>query len=783
MVRSWALEDKTHKLSVNTQNRMHVALKTAIILHKVPNHPLKRRDIIVDRLQEFFAKIKHSLGNTLVRALLFILLGIVLYAVMFSNVKPEQLDVSLFQTAPQTIRAPIQVEDKELTEKRKEEARSQVQDVYDLKTEYSENQVNLIRSIFELAEEVNAEIAKEMKEAAETAEEKQDTEGTSSGDTSAEQPKVEEPTLEEKIERYREKLSGDVSSELNDSVLGALLQATPTQLNNTKDLTITAVNHVMSNRIPANQVENAKREVEEQLKYAPLSPPLKDAAIALGRYGVIQNEIFSLEKTEELKKQAVEGVEPVKILQGEVIIEEGEMITAEVYRQLELVGLLNNEDQIRPFIGLGALVIILVGGLSLFFRESHSDGKHSELLIYSLIFIISLIFMKLVSLLQPINSQNIGYIFPAAMSSMLIKILIHDRLAIINTILLAIVSTIIFNRDVSGAINFDIGVYILLSGIAGMLFLTGHNQRSRILRSGLLVSLLNMVVILSFYLIKNSPFPSLDFSYDALMGIASGVTASVFTIGLLPFFEAGFNILSGMKLIELSNPNHPLIKKILTEAPGTYHHSVMVANLAESACESIGANGLLARVACYYHDIGKTNRPKFFIENQMNIENPHNQISPIASKNIIISHVTDGVKMLKKAKLPKEIIDIAEQHHGTTLLKFFYHKAVESGADVKEEEFRYPGPRPSSKEAAVINIADSVEAAVRSKNNPTPEEIKEIVNGIIRDRLQDGQLNDCNITLKELDTVAHALCETLNGIFHSRIEYPDMKKLQKGENK
>lgn len=732
----------------------------------------------MNRLQLFFTTIKHSLGNTFVRALLFLLLGLVLYAVMFSNVTPEKLEVSLLQTSPQTIRAPMQVEDKELTEKRKEQARSQVQDVYELKSEYSENRVNLVRSIFELAEEVNIEIQNEMEEATkrleELAEDNPEVEA-------AEENEIKEPTLSEKVDRFKAKLPNDVSTELTSSVLGALLEATPAQLNNAKDLTITAVNRVMSNRIPASEVENAKKEVEQQLKYAPLPTDLKNAAIALGRYGVIQNEIFSLEKTEELKKLAVESVEPVKILQGEVIVEEDGMITAEVYRQLQLVGLLDNEDQIRPFIGLGVFVIVIVGGLYLYLRElnGQEDRKHTNLLIFSLIFITSLVFMKLVSLLQPISSQNIGFIFPAAMSAMLIKILINDRLSIINTVILAIVSTIIFNQDVSGAINIEIGIYILFSGIAGMLFLSTHNHRSRILQSGLLVAIVNLLVILSFYLIRNSPFPSLEFGYDGLMGVASGVAASIFTIGLLPFFEAGFNILSTMKLIELSNPNHPLIRKILTEAPGTYHHSVMVANLAESACESIGANGLLARVACYYHDIGKTNRPKFFIENQINIENPHDQISPVASKNIIISHVTDGVKMLKKAKLPKEIVDVAEQHHGTTLLKFFYHKAIENGENVTEEEFRYPGPRPTTKEAAIINMADSVEAAVRSKNNPTPEEIKEVVKGIIRDRLQDGQLNHCDITLKEIETVANSFCETLNGIFHSRIEYPEIKKVQK----
>jgi putative nucleotidyltransferase with HDIG domain len=231
-----------------------------------------------------------------------------------------------------------------------------------------------------------------------------------------------------------------------------------------------------------------------------------------------------------------------------------------------------------------------------------------------------------------------------------------------------------------------------------------------------------------------------------------------------------------MKLIELSNPNHPLLRKILMEAPGTYHHSVMVANLADAACEAIGANGLLARVGCYYHDIGKTKRPNFFIENQMHHDNPHDRLQPEKSANIIISHVTDGSVILKKYNMPKEIIHIAEQHHGTTLLKFFYHKALQGGEEVNEEDYRYPGPKPQTKESAIVGIADSVEAAVRSLNQPTPETIESLVKKIVADRLQDGQLNECDLTLKELETVSHSFCETLKGIFHSRIEYPEMTK-------
>ncbi|HEY4552040.1 MAG TPA: HDIG domain-containing metalloprotein, partial [Bacillaceae bacterium] len=374
------------------------------------------------------------------------------------------------------------------------------------------------------------------------------------------------------------------------------------------------------------------------------------------------------------------------------------------------------------------------------------------------------------------DSYEVAYIFPAAMAPMLIKILLNERFALLMAVFLAACGSIVFRDGISGAIDVESAIYILFSGVAGALFLSNRNERSNILSSGVMAGLVNILLILFILLIGNGQFTGREYLFHVLFAVLSGILSAVLTMGLLPFFEAGFGILSTIRLIELSNPNHPLLKKILTEAPGTYHHSVMVANLAEAACEAIGANGLLARVGCYYHDIGKTRRPHFFIENQMNIENPHDRLPPSRSRDIIIAHAVDGASELRKHKMPKEIVDIAEQHHGTSLLKFFYFKQKEQHPNTEEAEYRYPGPKPRTKEAAVISLADSVEAAVRSMNHPTPEQIRSIVESIAKDKLTDGQLNECDMTMKELETVKRTFCETLNGIFHSRIEYPDFKQ-------
>lgn len=717
----------------------------------------------MDRLQRYLLEVRKLLDITFFRVLFFIVLGIVLYTTMYTNVKPEKLDLSLFTVADKTIRSPGTVEDKKSTVNKRKEALDQVQDVTIIKKEYTQNRVDLITSIFDSSLEVNEEIKEELK--------KQETENK---DPST---KVE-ISVSDKVARLKAKLTDSVTKEISDQDFSALVQADKNELSIAKDVTVTAINNVMSKKISADKVENAKRQVEEELKYSTLNSNLKSAAIDLGRYGVIQNEFYDPVATEELRQQASESIEPVKILQGQIIVEEGELINREIFRQLKLVGLINNGYSYKPFLSLIFFITIFLSVIYYYFYQLNvpSEKKQTYLLLFGIVFALSIFVMKIISMLQIFDNAGIGYLFPAALGGMLIKILIDEKLAILTSIILAVSGSIIFNEGLSGTLNFSEGVYILFSALAGILFISNQNRRSKIVQAGFLVTIVNLFSIWALMFLSNGTYSVLEYGYNFAMGLGSGIASVVLTIGLLPFFEASFGILSTMRLIELSNPNHPLLRKILTEAPGTYHHSVMVANLAESACEAIEANGLLARVGSYYHDIGKTKRPNFFIENQMNRDNPHDRLPPEKSANIIISHVADGTTILKKYRMPKEIIEIAEQHHGTSLLKFFYYKAKQGSADLKEENFRYPGPNAQTKETAVIGIADSVEAAVRSLSQPTPEQIESLVKNIIVDRLQDGQLNECDLTLKELNTVSHTLCETVKGFFHSRIEYPEMNK-------
>jgi putative nucleotidyltransferase with HDIG domain len=307
------------------------------------------------------------------------------------------------------------------------------------------------------------------------------------------------------------------------------------------------------------------------------------------------------------------------------------------------------------------------------------------------------------------------------------------------------------------------------------------HQRNDLLTAGLLVSLINALTLLGIGLMNSTDI--ILVLKLSLLGILNGALSSVLSIGILPFCEAIFGIVTSIKLLELSNPNQPVLKRLLYEAPGTYHHSIIVGNLAEAAVDVIDGNSLLARVGSYYHDIGKLKRPYFFKENQLTSDNPHDKIAPSLSTLIITNHIKDGVEIAKKYKLPGIIKDMIEQHHGTTLVKYFYYKAVngnDTHDEVTETQFRYEGPKPNTREAAIVMLADSIEAAVRSIPSPTKPKIEDMVNKVIREKIADGQLDDSALTLRDINRITSAFLNVLTGIYHDRIEYPDMDPGSKG---
>ncbi|MGL4521845.1 MAG: HDIG domain-containing metalloprotein, partial [Bacilli bacterium] len=310
--------------------------------------------------------------------------------------------------------------------------------------------------------------------------------------------------------------------------------------------------------------------------------------------------------------------------------------------------------------------------------------------------------------------------------------------------------------------------------LIGSIVQSPTQKRATIVQSVYHMMGFQVVYLFAVYFIKNSYVDGTLALSIGVVTILAGITTTILSYGLKPFFENILNVLTADRLIMLANPSQPLLRRLLSEAPGTYHHSIMVANLAEASCEAIGANGLLARTACYYHDVGKIVRPICFVENQPTNVNPHKELTPHISKNIIAAHVTDGVRILKEQGLPDEIVAICAQHHGTSLIRYFYVEAKKAYDNVEEADFRYNGPKPQTVEAAITMIADSVEAAVRAMKEPTKEKVASLVHKIILEKLTDRQFDDCDLTLQQLHIVEKTLIEALAGSFHERIEYPAM---------
>lgn len=700
-------------------------------------------------MQTWNKKIQGKIGYRTFTFSALILTGIIVYLLMLTGVSPEKYDIAFLQPSNETIRSVKTVEDPIKTEEERNRIASEVENVYQFSEQSGEKSAALVTSIFDLIQDVKT------------------------SDT------YDSELMEENISQVRENLSvlGTEGEGLrfSDDAISSLLLMENNDLMELRNSVTSTVSSIMSDPIRVEEVATAKNDIERRLR-GDLSIPenVLPTVVFIGRFSIVENEVLNKELTEERVEQVKASVEPTKILQGQVIVREGQIVDREIYRQLKLVGMLDNQSSLKPAIGLFLFIALCMWLFYVQLKKwnADKDEKQRVLIVSMLIFILSVTGMKLISLVSENFDLTIAFLFPTALAPMLVRSLINERFGVLMAFLTAAVAGIIFQEGYSSVLQMEIALYILFGGLAGLYVIQGIDKRSHLLQTSMAVAVVNLV-FMAFYLLMNQTVYGLsELLFYGIAAFTSGLLSGALTIGLLPFFESAFGLISAMKLIELSNPNHPLLKKILTETPGTYHHSVMVANLADAACESIGADGLLARVGCYYHDIGKTKRPGFFIENQMSHANPHDSLPPETSRDIILAHGTDGANMLQKHKMPKEIVDIAEQHHGTSLLKYFYIKAKEEGHDINEADYRYAGPKPQKKETAIISIADSVEAAVRSMKEPTQEKIQGIVHAIIKDKLHDGQFDECDLTIKELKTVERVLCETLNGIFHSRIEYP-----------
>ena len=481
-------------------------------------------------------------------------------------------------------------------------------------------------------------------------------------------------------------------------------------------------------------------------------------------YFLIPNYIYDEAKTKNTINEKVSQINDqyIEIKAGTLIAKTGEILTERKIDILDKLGIYNYKMSIF-IITLNIIFLLVISSvfnvvtMRFYSRDVLEKKKYKAVM---LLMIVTLLVFRIVP-------NSMIYLVPIDTMLLLLMFIVRPRFSIFLTMMLISYLLPITDYDLK---YFTIqSIAILATG-----FLSKNiGTRSSVIAIGIQLAILKILLylILSFFSMEES----FGVALNTIKLFVSGLFSGMFAIALLPYFERTFNILTVFRLIELADLSQPLLRKLSIEAPGTFQHSMMVATLSENAVIEIGGDPIFTRVACYYHDIGKTKRPQYYVENQTDGKNLHNNISPFMSKMIILAHTKEGAEMGKKYKIPKEIRDIMFEHQGTTLLAYFYNKAKEIDPNVQEEEFRYSGPRPQTKESAVILLADSIEAAVRSLDVKDPIKVEEMVRKIVNAKIADNQLSDANITFKEIEIIINSFLKTFGAIYHERIKYPGQK--------
>lgn len=491
---------------------------------------------------------------------------------------------------------------------------------------------------------------------------------------------------------------------------------------------------------------------------------------------IVPNQARNDAATQQVRLAARDKIEPRvrQIEAGQTIVRQGEVASP---LQIEALDQLSLRQSSIGWGDIGGRLIIsivsaLLMGLYLWRFEPDLVARPRNLFLLLLLLIAFLILAKLI---VP-NRTVLPFLYPSAALAMLLTVLLGPGLALTSTVLLAGLIGIIANGSM------EITTYVAAGGVVATLALGRVERLNAFFLTGLYVALVNIAIILAFRLPGGSTDPLGLLTLLAAAAINGGLSASLTLAG---FFVVGnlFDITTTLQLLELARPTQPLLNDLLHKSPGTYHHTLMVANLAEQAAERIGANALLTRVGAFYHDVGKTTRPYMFVENQVEGTNVHDQLDPRTSAEIIVNHVKDGLELARRNRLPTRVRAFIPEHHGTMRVSFLYQKAIESASNGKVDEaaFRYPGPKPQSKETALLMLADGCEAAVRASRPATPEEMNEIIRKVIADRISWGQLDECPLTLADLDKVRQSFATTLQGLFHPRLRYPDRFTKPDGE--
>ena len=544
--------------------------------------------------------------------------------------------------------------------------------------------------------------------------------------------------------------------------------------------------------IPVDQVETLDSVRQEVVTWLP--ELLQDHQLPLQPVSRLVSQLlqanlsFDLQATQAAQREAVTNVDPVFVVlkKSKVVVRQGDEISPGQLRQIEAIrNLPQKPSSLVQMVSLAVLIGSLLAVFGYLLRNLWPTRWNFMrlALLASTVLVVQTIVLKVFGFvgeaLSEALSQNFAglpgnhevYFFfalPFALGAMLVTILVDDRAALIFSLLSSILAVLTLGSDIYGFF------YVLMSNLIGILTIRSAVQRVGFVGAGFKLgsAAIGLFVILQY--VKLAPFDFAAGLLGATLALLSGPINTGLLVFLLPLFERLFMVTTVMRLQELGNINLPLIRELILKAPGTYNHSVAVGTLSEGAAEAIGLNPVFARVACFYHDIGKSIHPEYFVENQRG-QNLHDRIGPEESAALVVEHVTEGMRMARAANLPSAMIDIIPQHHGTKLLTYFHQKAKADAAtpdEIDESRFRYPGPKPQSKMAAIIMLADAVEAAARTLSDHSQERLLELIQKIVGTTVEDGQLSECDITLAEIDRISFSLLETLSSIYHARITYP-----------
>ncbi len=690
----------------------------------------------------------------------FIITTLIVYLILSTVVVSKKYNLQVGEIAKFDIKAPRDVEDKVATQKSIEEELKHVQETYTYDANIRKGALDNINKLFELVKKINSE-------------------------NPPYNPSSEDD--DEKIKSEQDKINGiklkklkeeSVIKNLSTENYGLLLSLNDTGLNSLNEEIVECMNNLYDTTpIYENKpqdIVSAQGYITAFFNNTSYAKNVKDLAMAIGYSQTKATYFVDHEKTEEARQNITKNVTPVIYKKDQTIIAEGQPITESQIELLNDLGLLGNDKSTGIYMNL-VLLLVVAGVLGLqwrYIKEKRRDiyEDNSKVILINLLTVLTVVLARISILISP-------YVIPFACISILLSVLIDSKTSVTIGILNVIFLSFIVKFSV------DLTLIAMVNAVIVPMVLKRVQQRNDILYSSLLIGAINVVFTgaMGYFLSTNVT----SIINKAMLTGVSAIVSGILAIGILPVLENIFDVLTNIKLLELANPNHPLMRRLLLEAPGTYHHCVLVANLAEMAAESVGANPIFARVASYYHDVGKLERPYYFKENQIGIANPHDDMSPAMSSAIILSHVEDGVKLAEKYNLPEGITDVVREHHGDSLAKYFYitmRNKSDNPDEVNEADYRYGGPPPRTKESTIIMLADGVEASVRSINKPSKKKIEEMVNNIIKSRIDENQFVNSDLTFKDLEKIRESFLKVLSGIYHERIEYPKDKINLTNEN-